>query len=482
MATMYSAAVEVISKETIKPKTPTLYHFKIFNLSLLDQYYPPFYIPTILFYPATVANNTVSSNHHDDLDLLKNSLSETLVHFYPMAGRMKDNIVVDCNDQGIDFYQVKIKCKMYDFMTQTDVPLSQLLPSEVVSACVAKEAQVIVQVNMFDCCGTAISVSISHKIADAATMSTFIRSWASNTKTSRSGGAIADAVTTNQKLLPCFDSASLFPPSEQLASPAGMPVPPIPVSCILDDTVDDKTVSKRFVFDLVKITSVREKIQELMHDNYKCRRPTRVEVVTSLIWMSVMKSTLAGFLPVVNHAVNLRKKMYPPLQDVSFGNLSLSVTALLPATTTMKTTINEANKTINSTSNEVQLLLHELHDLITQLRSAIDEVKGDKGCMEKLIQHFVSGYEYASTERKNDVEYEMITLLMTSWCRMGFYETDFGWGKPVWVTTDPNIKPNKNLIFMNDTRCGEGIEVWVCFLEDDMAKFELHLSEILELI
>nr|Q94FT4.1 RecName: Full=Salutaridinol 7-O-acetyltransferase; Short=salAT [Papaver somniferum]AAK73661.1 salutaridinol 7-O-acetyltransferase [Papaver somniferum]AKJ85665.1 SAT salutaridinol 7-O-acetyltransferase [synthetic construct] len=474
MATMYSAAVEVISKETIKPTTPTPSQLKNFNLSLLDQCFPLYYyVPIILFYPATAANSTGSSNHHDDLDLLKSSLSKTLVHFYPMAGRMIDNILVDCHDQGINFYKVKIRGKMCEFMSQPDVPLSQLLPSEVVSASVPKEALVIVQVNMFDCGGTAICSSVSHKIADAATMSTFIRSWASTTKTSRSGGSTA--AVTDQKLIPSFDSASLFPPSERLTSPSGMSE--IPFSSTPEDTEDDKTVSKRFVFDFAKITSVREKLQVLMHDNYKSRRQTRVEVVTSLIWKSVMKSTPAGFLPVVHHAVNLRKKMDPPLQDVSFGNLSVTVSAFLPATTT--TTTNAVNKTINSTSSESQVVLHELHDFIAQMRSEIDKVKGDKGSLEKVIQNFASGHD-ASIKKINDVE--VINFWISSWCRMGLYEIDFGWGKPIWVTVDPNIKPNKNCFFMNDTKCGEGIEVWASFLEDDMAKFELHLSEILELI
>nr|QBG82627.1 salAT-like protein [Papaver somniferum] len=401
MATMYSAAVEVISKETIKPTTPTPSQLKNFNLSLLVQCFPLYYyVPIILFYPASVANSTGSSNHHDDLDLLKTSLSKTLVHFYPWL----------------------------------------LLPSEVVSASVPKEALVIVQVNMFDCGVTAICSSVSHKIADAATMGTFIRSWASTTKTSRSGGATAA----------------------------------IPFSSIPEDTEDDKTVSKRYVFDFAKITSVREKLQVLMHDNYKSRRPTRVEVVTSLIWKSVMKSTPAGFLPVVDHAVNLRKKMHPPLQDVSLGNLSVTVSAFLPATTT--TTTNAVNKTINS---ESQVVLHELHDFIAQLRSEIDKVKGDIGSLEKVIQNFVSGRD-ASIKKINDVE--VINFWISSWCRMGLYEIDFGWGNPIWVTVDPNIKPNKNCFFMNDTKCGEGIEVWASFLEDDMAKFELHLGYLMRVV
>ncbi|KAI3923166.1 hypothetical protein MKW92_039578 [Papaver armeniacum] len=466
---MSSAAVEVISKETIKPTTPTPYHLRNFSLSLLDQYFPPVYVPIILFYP-TVANST-GSKHHDDVDLLKRSLSETLVHFYPMAGRTEDNMVIDCNDEGIDFIEVKIKGKMCDFVIKPDVTLNLLVPSEVVSTKFVKEAQVIVQVNMFDCGGTAICLCISHKIADLCTMSTFIRNWAGITNTARDEGA-----TTNQNLLPSFDSPFLFPPSEQLVSQVG--VPPTP-SYPTEDSTGDKIVSKRFVFDAVKITSVREKLQVLMHDKYKSCRPTKVEVVTALIWKAAIISTPSGSLSAVHHAVNYRKRMDPPLLDVSFGNLCGLATVVLPATTATR---NTANKTSSSSSAiEVQDVLDDqLTELVAQLRGEINKVKGDNRCMEKMFLSCVRAYD-DFIEKNNDVEVKTLPLLMTSWCKFGLYDADFGWGKPLWVTTNPFIEPSKNIIFMNDTKCGEGIEVWATFLEDDMVNFELNLSAILEL-
>ncbi|KAI3900350.1 hypothetical protein MKW92_006945 [Papaver armeniacum] len=467
---MSNAAVQVISKETIKPTNPTPYQLRNYNMSLLDQYSSLVYVPIILFYPAASDANSTGSKHRDDLHLLKRSLSETLVHFYPMAGRMKDNMTVDCNDEGIDFFEVRIKGKMCDFMMKSDVHLSLLLPSEVASMNFVKEAQVIVQVNMFDCGGTAICFCISNKIADACTIITFIRNLAGTTNKARRGSSTA-APTTNQKLLPSFDSASLFPPSEQLKTQVSYPTQ--------DSTSVDKLVSKRFVFDAAKITSAREKLQSLMHDKYKCHRPTRVEVVSALIWKSAVKSAPPGSISTVTHAMNFRKKMDPPLQDASFGNLCVVVTAVLPATTA--TTTNPATKTVSSTSNEEQVALDELSDFVALLRREIDKVKGDKGCMEKIIQNFIYGHD-ASVGQDSDVEDKVIALFMTSWCKFGFYEADFGWGTPIWVTTVPLIEPKyKNMVFMNDTKCGQGIEVWVNFLEDDMTKFEHHLSEILQL-
>ncbi|KAI3853293.1 hypothetical protein MKW92_014526, partial [Papaver armeniacum] len=55
-----------------------------------------------------------------------------------------------------------------------------------------------------------------------------------------------------------------------------------------------------------------------------------------------MKSSPAGSSVRVNHSVNIRKRMDPPSKDASFGNLSVSVTSVLPAATTAM-----ANKTVD---------------------------------------------------------------------------------------------------------------------------------------
>ncbi|EOY22399.1 3'-N-debenzoyl-2'-deoxytaxol N-benzoyltransferase, putative [Theobroma cacao] len=57
----------------------------------------------------------------------------------------------------------------------------------------------------------------------------------------------------------------------------------------------------------------------------------------------------------------------------------------------------------------------------------------------------------------------------TSWCRFPFYETDFGWGKPIWLGTA--LRFNRAAFFL-DTRDGEGIEAWITLTQKEMAKLE----------
>ena len=63
----------------------------------------------------------------------------------------------------------------------------------------------------------------------------------------------------------------------------------------------------------------------------------------------------------------------------------------------------------------------------------------------------------------------------SSVCKFPFYETDFGWGKPAWMTC-PMLFP-MYLIFM-DTKSGDGIEVWATLKDEVMAVLE-HDEELL---
>ncbi|KAJ9709679.1 hypothetical protein PVL29_001250 [Vitis rotundifolia] len=87
--------VEVISRDTIKPSSPTPAHLRHFQLSFLDQTLTPTLMPIILFYPM-------------DGDV-KKTLSKTLIQFYPLAGRVEDNLFIDCSDQGIPYLEARPK-------------------------------------------------------------------------------------------------------------------------------------------------------------------------------------------------------------------------------------------------------------------------------------------------------------------------------------------------------------------------------------
>ncbi|KAK6156878.1 hypothetical protein DH2020_011126 [Rehmannia glutinosa] len=100
--------VKIISKVIIKPSSPTPHTHKTVKLSFLDQLLaPPFYVPFIFFYQPD--NSTVSVNHAQISQQLKNSLSEALTLFYPLAGKLNPQIsTVDCSDDGAEFVEARV--------------------------------------------------------------------------------------------------------------------------------------------------------------------------------------------------------------------------------------------------------------------------------------------------------------------------------------------------------------------------------------
>ncbi|KAL2470088.1 HXXXD-type acyl-transferase family protein [Abeliophyllum distichum] len=78
-------------------------------------------------------------------------------------------------------------------------------------------------------------------------------------------------------------------------------------------------------------------------------------------------------------------------------------------------------------------------------------------------------------ETKELIPEEVNCLYFSSWCRFGVYDTDFGWGMPIWVTNSvstDSYSPKLNNVMLLDTRFGDRIEAWVTLEEQYAAAFE----------
>lgn len=249
--------VEVISAETIKPSSPTSHHLRHYPLSFLDQLSPPVFMPLILFYH----KDTALSNE-ERADLMKRSLSITLTRFYPLAGRVKNNNHIDCNDEGVHYVQARVNCNL-DHVLNNPVPgfMNRFLPFELDDV---KEMPLAVQVSFFQCGGLALSISLSHEVGDALSLFMFINSWAAT------GCGNADVPT------PLFDSATLFPPVNMSGVQLSTGI------------VKESIMTKRFIFDSATIAALREKYSSAAQNQ---RRPSRVEALSSFLWSRFMAST-----------------------------------------------------------------------------------------------------------------------------------------------------------------------------------------------
>ena len=410
--------VEVISKQIIKPSSPTPHELCHYQLSSLDQSNLPVYNHLVLFYPTK--SDVQIEYIKNILDHLKLSVSKALTYFYPLAGRIKDNLFVDCNDEGISFMEAQVKCRLSDFL-QSPVPkeLNKLFPFALDDAA---ELPMGIQFNTFACGGIGIGLCISHKIGDALSYFTFLNTWA----------AIARGDQKNI-VLPEFVSAKLFPP--RIIS---LPEPEV-------DTNQKNIATKRFVFSASKIEEIRAKYTDSGSLENQKKRPSRIEALSAFIWSRFIAATKEisssdSFYTII-HTVNLRTRFEPPLPNQSFGN------------------IYGAAITIPSREKDCD-------NLVSQMRDSIRKI--DKEHVRKLQV----GEDLFDSINEGDESFnkgEKVPFIFTSLCRFPLYEADFGWGKPIWVSS-ASLR-TKNLVVFMDTASGDGIEVWINLTEEDMAAF-----------
>ncbi|KAJ9176249.1 hypothetical protein P3X46_011584 [Hevea brasiliensis] len=410
--------VQAISKELIKPSSPTPHHLRHYKLSFLDQISVPIFMPLVLFYP-----REINTNNKERCDLIKKSLSEALTHFYPLAGRVIDNMYIDCNDEGAHFVEACAKCTLSDILQNPNPSdLNKLLPYELDHV---NDLAAVFQVTFFECGGMAIGFGMSHKVGDALSFFMFLNSWA------------AIARGDNSVSVPCFNSALLFPPKNI----SGFQ----PRTGIMKDNI----VTKRFVFVASTIAALRAKYSD-DSSSKSPRRPTRVEALSAFIWSRFMATTKpeahsSDKIYTVLHAVNLRPRMNPPLQELYFGNISRIAVAVA-----------------NMEAKE-----NKSYGIVSQMRDAIRNVNLD---YVMKLQERDGHLNFMKYRAEKVMKGEVVSFSFTSLCRFPIYEADFGWGKPVWVSSASLTF--KNLVVFLDTKEEDGIEAWINLKQEDMAKFE----------
>ncbi|XP_019187129.1 PREDICTED: vinorine synthase-like [Ipomoea nil] len=427
--------VKIISDELIKPSLPTPPHLTTFKLCLLDQLIPAPYAPIVLYYP----NLDPSYAHHRVLErllLLKRSLAETLTRFYPLAGVIKDDdeLSVHCNDHGAFCVTAKVNRRLGEFLGRPELEfISEFLPCRPCFsgslAGTTTRPVTSVQINVFVCGGVAIGLCVSHKIVDGFGLSSFLRSWAGT------------ACAAKEIVFPSFVGSSLFPAEDLWLRDASMAM-----WGSLFKT--GKCVTKRFLFDSSAITRLKTMAAATV------RRPTQVEVVSACIWKSAMQAAASDQdsgrrSSLLTHLVNLRKRAAPPFSEHAMGNL-IWVAAAQTATRTGG---------------------GDLPGLVNQIRNSISKIDGD------YVKSMRSGEQGRNLMRKTMKDIEDFAggyLGFTSWCKIGFYEVDFGFGKPVWVspTSSTGSAVFMNLVVLMETKNGDGIEAWITLDEEEMQRFE----------
>ncbi|XP_052208739.1 stemmadenine O-acetyltransferase-like [Diospyros lotus] len=431
--------VEVISSELVKPSSPTPSHLKTFKISLMDQLLVSDYIPFIFHYPITDPNcDTNQLVLH-----LKNSLSDTLTRFYPLAGRFKDHMSVDCNDEGVLFIETRVNCSMSEFLNEPQIEqLHQFVFFiEMGSEPETSLCQLAVQVNVFASDGIAIGVSMLHKMMDGSTLATFLKCWAAIASDDSQGKAIFPDLTV---------ASSLFPPrSDQL---------PRSMSFLKDTWVKKgKSILRRFLFDDAAIKALKAKASSRAVPN-----PSSSLAVSAFIWKCAVaasrkvKGIQSGQIAtILAYAVNMRSRMVPPAPELSMGNIFWLATATQRDGAGLEEMVGSVREAVGKLDREYA-----------------QKMRGEEGFHQicKLME------ERDELYAKEKPEVYMVSDLRS----FRFSELDFGWGKPTWVSNSWGFSSPVfvNGVFLGESHEGGGIEAWVHLEGDEMRVFE-HDPELL---
>ncbi|KAI3470193.1 hypothetical protein Pfo_026856 [Paulownia fortunei] len=418
--------VRVVSRKLIKPCKPTPSHLRTYKISLLDQRNPPMNLIRILYYPYdSVQGKSIC---------LEESLAQVLPLFYPLAGRYnKEKLHVDCNDEGGEYSVAEVDCQLNQLIGAglKIEQLSDLLPLEVGAADEPTDPMLAVQINRFQCGGLAIGVCSSHRIIDTYSQTIFLKAWAN---AATDGGLV---------ICPDFDSASYFP-SENLP----------PLHHEMSRTNNTSSITRRFVFDKLAISKLRESLSTEWRSE---RPPSRVVMVSALLTQALLRADRAKHgksrASVIRQAINVRERTVPPLSKYACGTwVFMSI--------------------LESTPIESNALEYDFHGLASKMREA--NIKGIKDFARILSdrefgQWIFVDREFEAAQETNSPDLKVIWISDLS--KFGDYELNFGFGKPIWVSL-ADAPAEDDFITLMNTKDNDGIEAWVYLHESDMSYLE----------
>ncbi|KAJ0089785.1 hypothetical protein Patl1_14592 [Pistacia atlantica] len=397
--------MEIHVKETslVRPAQETPNHsLWISTLDLLMAERPQ--VPLVHFYRRPLLPASDKSGFFDT-SLLKEALSKALVAFYPLAGRLgKDEngrLQIECNGEGALFVEAETSCVIHDEFGEDDfspsLKMRQLVPSfDYPSTQISSNPLLLLQVTYFKCGGVCLGIGWHHIFGDGTSGFHFINSWAELTRgLSLSITPLIDRTILQSRALPypIFDHIEYHPPPsmnfEELQSS------PLPTSMA------------RLKLSLDKINTLKAKFKKdhgVMYSTY--------EILVAHIWRC---ACLARRLPddqvtKLYMPVNGRPRLNPPLSYGYFGNVIFHATPIALAG-----------------DIESKPLIYTVKIIYEALKRRDDEYL--RSGLAYLGQH-----DPDLTAVKQGVPTcKCPNLKIASWAKMPMYDSDFGWGSPIYM-------------------------------------------------
>ncbi|KAK9078841.1 hypothetical protein SSX86_002899 [Deinandra increscens subsp. villosa] len=389
--------ITVKESSMVKPSKTTPDE-RIWN-SNLDLVVGRIHILTLYFFRPNGSENFFDSG------VLKKSLADVLVWFFPMAGRLgKDGdgrVEINCNGEGVLFVEAEADREIDDFGEITPSPeLRRLVPTVDYSGDISSYPLVVTQVTRFKCGGISLGFGIHHTLSDGLSSLHFINEWSNVTR----GLSVAVPPFVDRTILRARD-----PPNVIFDHVEYHTLPSINESSDTDkvhanDHLSATTSILRLTFEQLNAIKAKGKGDgTIRHSTY--------EILAAHLWRCVCKARgLQNDQPTKLYvATDGRSRLIPPLPPGYLGNV------VFTATPVAKSDELESEPLAN-TARRIHAELAKMNN--EYLRSALDYLESQPD-----LSALIRGPSYFASPNLN----------INSWTRLPVYDADFGWGRPIFM-------------------------------------------------
>ncbi|XP_052180552.1 omega-hydroxypalmitate O-feruloyl transferase [Diospyros lotus] len=364
--------------------------------------------------------------------VIRDALSRVLVRYYPLAGRLtispEGKLTVDCTGEGAVFVEAEANCTIEEIGDNTKpdpVTLGKLVYDIPGAKNILEIPPLVAQVTKFKCGGFVLGLCMNHCMFDGLGAMEFVNSWGETAR----GLPLRVPPFLDRTILKARNPPEIEFPHHEFAEIED-----------ISDTADlykQEMLYRSFCFGPDKLEQLKLRAMEDGSLN-KC---TTFEALSAFVWRA--RSKALKLKPdqrtKLLFAVDGRPRFEPPLPEGYFGNGIVLTNSMCPAGELMDNPFPFAVR-----------LVQEAVKMVTD------------SCMRSAIDYFEVTRARPSLTA---------TLLITTWSRLSFHTTDFGWGEP--LLSGPVALPEKEVIlFLSHGKDRKNINVLLGLPAPAMKIFE----------